>query len=37
MSEPATRLKTLWSGLESLADRFAYPLRTAHYIELVNR
>ncbi len=36
MSEPATRVKSIWSGLESLADRFAYPLRTAHYIELVN-
>jgi len=28
--------KTLWSKLVRLSDRFAYPLRTAHYVELFN-
>lgn len=29
MNEPATVLKSIWSRLESLADRFAYPLHRA--------
>ena len=28
--------KTKWSKFMKLADRFAYPLRTSHYLELVN-
>ena len=28
--------KTMWSKFMKLADRFAYPLRTSHYVELLN-
>lgn len=33
--DPAPR-RSLWSRIEAFTDRFAYPLRTAHYIGLIN-
>ena len=33
---PAASAPSLWSRIEAFADHFAYPLRTSHYLELVN-
>ncbi len=30
------RPSTVWKGLSTLTDMFAFPLRTSHYLELVN-
>ncbi len=28
---------SIWSRLSTITDYFAWPLRTSHYLELVNR
>lgn len=34
--ESTKRQSSIWSYIEKVADSFAYPLRTSHYVELVN-
>lgn len=35
-SEDATPTKSVWSYMATVTDYFAWPLRTSHYLELVN-
>ncbi|WP_428313259.1 ferredoxin reductase [Hydrocarboniphaga sp.] len=33
---PPVAARSLWSRIEAITDYFAFPLRTSHYVELVN-
>lgn len=33
---PIAQTRSLWSRIETITDYFAWPLRTSHYVELVN-
>ena len=35
-TQTAAPTRSIWSRIEAIADSFAYPLRTSHYVELVN-
>ena len=34
--KPGVETRSLWSRIETITDYFAWPLRTSHYVELVN-